>query len=254
MQLLDDNVSNNYYKLLDCLIERVFQISISRKSDLKSYDLPDELLVDTLNLEDLQLWYSILLQAKEDFGSASSKKDHLLMILLRINLFTNYPSNQDIEQKKLVTIIKRKNENNIVKKKITEDKVYETDTVDYSLDSLKKFISSQDIQGLMLDLSQNSIIESNNKCTKLIIDESKKNTYPKKCVDDFTTLIIDYFKVTNELIIEYSNDIFTLYKQSINEKLKSQDDMYNSVKDNTLIKEIEDVFDAKIDKENISKL
>ena len=30
--------------------------------------------------------------------------------------------------------------------------------------------------------------------------------------------------------------------------------MYNSVKDNTLIKEIEDVFDAKIDKENISKL
>ena len=38
------------------------------------------------------------------------------------------------------------------------------------------------------------------------------------------------------------------------EKLKSQDDMYNSVKDNTLIKEIEDVFDAKIDKDNISKL
>ena len=30
--------------------------------------------------------------------------------------------------------------------------------------------------------------------------------------------------------------------------------MYNSIKDNTLIKEIEDVFDAKIDKENISKL
>ena len=30
--------------------------------------------------------------------------------------------------------------------------------------------------------------------------------------------------------------------------------MYNSIKDKTLIKEIEDVFDAKIDKENISKL
>ncbi|MEK9977197.1 MAG: hypothetical protein VW689_05045, partial [Gammaproteobacteria bacterium] len=173
---------------------------------------------------------------------------------LRINLFTNYPSIQDIELKKTSNDNKEKKENSIVKKKVTEDKVSETDTVDYSLDSLKKFISSQDIQGLMLDLSHNSIIESNNKCTKLIIDESKKNTYPKKCVDDFTTLIIDYFKVTNELIIEYSNDIFTLYKQSVNEKLKSQDDMYNSIKDNTLIKEIEDVFDAKIDKENISKL
>ena len=252
--LLDDNVSNNYYKLLDSLIERVFQISISRKSDLKSYDLPDELLVDTLNLEDLQLWYSILLQAKEDFGSASSKKDHLLMILLRINLFTNYPSNQDIETKKISNENSEKNENNIVKKKVAEDNVSETDTVDYSLDSLKKFISSQDIQGLMLDLSYNSIIESNNKCTKLIIDESKQNTYPKKCIDDFISLIIDYFKVTNDLIIEYSNDIFTLYKRSVNEKLKSQDDMYNSIKDNTLIKEIEDVFDAKIDKENISKL
>ena len=176
------------------------------------------------------------------------------MILLRINLFTNYPSNQDIKPKKISNDNKEKNENNIVKKKVTEDKVPETDTVNHSLDSLKKFISSQDIQGLMLDLSQNSIIESNNKCTKLIIDESKKNTYPKKCVDDFITLIIDYFKVTNELIVEYSNDIFTLYKQSVNEKLKSQDDMYNSIKDNTLIKEIEDVFDAKIDKENISKL
>ncbi len=252
--LLDNNTSNNYYKLLDCLIERVFQISISRKSDLKSYNLPKELLVDTLNLEDLQLWYSILLQAKEDFGSASSKKDHLLMILLRINLFTNYPNNQDIEPKKTSNNNKEKNENNTIKKKVIEDKVSETDTAGYSLDSLKKFISTRDIQGLMLDLSQNSIIESHNKYTKLIIDESKKNTYPKKCVDDFTTLIIDYFKVTNELIIEYSNDIFTLYKQSVNEKLKSQDDMYNSIKDNTLIKEIEDVFDAKIDKQNIRKL
>ena len=176
------------------------------------------------------------------------------MILLRINLFTNYPSNQDIETKKISNENSEKNENNIVKKKITEDKVCETDTVDYSLDSLNKFISSQDIQGLMLDLSYNSIIESNNKCTKLIIDESKQNTYPKKCIDNFISLIIDYFKVTNELIIEYSNDIFTLYKRSVNEKLKSQDDMYNSIKDNTLIKEIEDVFDAKIDKENISKL
>ena len=93
-----------------------FKSQFLRKSDLESYDLPDELLVDTLNLEDLQLWYSILLQAKEDFGSASSKKDHLLMILLRINLFTNYPSNQDIETKKISNDNKEKNENNIVKK------------------------------------------------------------------------------------------------------------------------------------------
>ena len=49
------------------------------------------------------------------------------MILLRINLFTNYPSNQDIEPKKISNDNKEKNENNIVKK-VTEDKVSETDT------------------------------------------------------------------------------------------------------------------------------
>ena len=30
--------------------------------------------------------------------------------------------------------------------------------------------------------------------------------------------------------------------------------MYDSVKDNNVVKEIESIFDAKIDKENISKL
>ena len=30
--------------------------------------------------------------------------------------------------------------------------------------------------------------------------------------------------------------------------------MYDSIKDNNVVKEIESVFDAKIDKENISKL
>ncbi len=30
--------------------------------------------------------------------------------------------------------------------------------------------------------------------------------------------------------------------------------MYDSIKDNNVVKEIETVFDAKIDKENISKL
>ena len=38
------------------------------------------------------------------------------------------------------------------------------------------------------------------------------------------------------------------------ENIKSKEDMYESIKDNNIVKDIEDIFDAKIDKDNISKL
>ena len=42
--------------------------------------------------------------------------------------------------------------------------------------------------------------------------------------------------------------------KSVDENIKSKEDMYDSIKDNNIVKDIEDIFDAKIDKDNISKL
>ena len=46
----------------------------------------------------------------------------------------------------------------------------------------------------------------------------------------------------------------TIYKKSVDENIKSKEDMYDSIKDNNIVKDIEDIFNAKIDKDNISKL
>ena len=88
--LKSSNISD-YSKLLDCLIERIFQISISRSLDKNDFNLPNNFLNTDISLQDLQLWYSILMQSKEQMFNAVSKADHLMMILLRISLFTEYP-------------------------------------------------------------------------------------------------------------------------------------------------------------------
>ena len=92
IDIMTANEINDYSKLLDCITERIFQISISRQTNKNTYNLPEFFLKDTIKLEDLQLWYSILLQAKDDIYIASSKADHLVMIFLRIMLFTEYSS------------------------------------------------------------------------------------------------------------------------------------------------------------------
>ena len=97
IDIMKANEINDYSKLLDCITERIFQISISRQTNKNIHNLPELFLKDTIKLEDLQLWYSILLQAKDDFYIASSKADHLVMIFLRIMLFTEYSSIDDMK-------------------------------------------------------------------------------------------------------------------------------------------------------------
>ena len=244
--LLENSEINNYYRLLDNLIERIFQISSARMTN--NEDLPKELINSSLTLDNLQLWYSLLIQSKSDFDTVPSKKDHLLMILMRIILFTEYPEeikNREYKGKSTLDIAQKKNKRNSSREGAQNQ---------HSIQSWKSFVDSQKLNGLMLDLAQNSIIENNKESTSLFIDSTKKNTYPKKCIEDFTKTIIQFFNITTGIDIEYRDDLNTLYKISVSEKIKSKEDMYDSIKDNNVVKEIESVFDAKIDKENISKL
>ncbi len=247
--LLDQVDINNHHKLLDSIIERVSQISISRATNSNNYHLPESFLQTAINLEDLQLWYSLLLQAKAEISNASSKLDYILMILLRITLFTNYPDAKDTELVSEIQIT------DAYDKKKDDPQI--TESVRGSgvaMDDWRNFVDSNRLQGLMLDLAHNSIINCVASNVSLLIDATKKNTYPKKCIDDFNLLITKYFNGIEEVQIEYKDQIDTLYNQSVAESLKSKKDMYDSIKDNAAVKEIEDVFDAKIDKENISKV
>ena len=182
------------------------------------------------------------------------------MILLRITLFTEYPSvlTKKRPSTKLDETGKTKKEqlgNVVIKKKDENIPVSQNLSSYISLESWEKFINKKNLQGLILDLSQNSILQRNESTSTLTIDISKKNTYPKKCVDDFIKLIIENYDISSDKITtEYQDQLTTLYKKSVSDKIKSKEDMYDSIKDNKLVKEIENVFDAKIDKDNISKL
>ena len=116
------------------------------------------------------------------------------------------------------------------------------------------FVNAQDLKGLMLDLAQNSFIDMMTDSAILIVDLSKKNTYPKKCIADFINLLCKHFNIDVDVLIEYREQVSTIYKKSVDENIKSKEDMYDSIKDNNIVKDIEDIFDAKIDKDNISKL
>ena len=239
---------SNYTKLLDLLIERIFQISISRKLNNNQYNLPLELLDNNVSIQDLQLWYSILLQAKEQIHSAVSKSDHLLMILLRISLFTEYKNNNISESANMM------NSNPDLKKKDKSVLIKSNKNTKVELSKWKLSVDKFKLQGLILDLANNSILDLRENATVLLIDKAKENTYPKKCITDFSILICSEYKTDHVLSIEYKENINSLYKQSIKDNINSKNEMYESIKDNENLKEIENIFDAKIDKDNISKL
>ena len=242
----------DYSKLLDHLIERIFHISLSRSLKNNEFNLPDSFIDSQISLQDLQLWYSILVQSKEYMHNTLSKPDHLMMTLLRISLFTEYPNqiktktnknqiNNDISKpdpkKKIKTLTEKKSPHTFIE-----------------ISKWKKAIDSFNLQGLMLDLASNSILDMKDDATILVIDKTKENTYPKKCITDFSILICSNFKNDHVLSIEYKENINTLYKQSISDNIKSKNDMYDAIKNNNDLKEIESVFSAKLDKDKISKL
>jgi len=248
-EILNNSKISNYTKLLDLLIERVFQVSLSRKLNNNEYNLPLEFLGDDVPIQDLQLWYSILLQAKEQIHFAVSKSDHLLMILLRISLFTEYKNNNNISKS-----VNMKKSNSDLKKKDEGTILNASNNTRVELSKWKLSIDKFKLQGLMLDLANNAILDLREDATVLLIDKAKENTYPKKCITDFSILICSEYKTDHVLSIEYVENITSLYKQSIKDNINSKNEMYESIKDNENLKEIENIFDAKIDKDNISKL
>ena len=171
------------------------------------------------------------------------------MIFLRIMLFTEYSRIDDVK-----VIPKETTNIDRIKKKDKPLNDTKDKKLNISFKSWEDFVDTQDLRGLMLDLAQNSFIDVMTDSAILTIDLSKKNTYPQKCVTDFINLLCKHFRIDVDVSIEYREQVLTIYKKSVDENIKSKKDMYDSIKDNNIVKDIEDIFDAKIDKDNISKL
>ena len=248
-QFINNSNVTDYYQLLDMLIDRTFHISLSRSGCDNNLILPDEISIKSVSQEDLQVWYSILINAKENIHKAPSQIGHIMMTLLRINIFTEYISDQKSTSKEIDSSERNSN----TKKKINNNGSDYNEDKFIPLETWQNHINSMNLNGLIMDLALNSILVLN-KEPKLYVDFSKSNTYPKKCIEQFLELIKTHGLSSDIKAIEYMKNIPTINNQNLENIVKSKNDMYESVKDNQILKDIESVFDAKIDKDSIDKI
>ena len=201
----------------------------------------------SINPEDLQLFYQIAISSKDDFKEAPSKKDHFIMVILRMiyftqsevpiveeNISTNNINNNDEETKK----INGKNTKN------------QTD-----IDIWSNAIPNMSLSGLTLHLAMQSVLthhEASNPV--LFINEDKKDIYPKLCVDDLVLKIKSYFKITKDIDVKFIKDLVTPIKKQVITNENEINDRYDKVKDNPDINKLQKVFGANINKESIKKI
>ena len=80
--------------MMDTIIGIFYKLTLSN-IDIKLLDENDPYYTfckknsNSISPEDLQLYYQIAISSKKDFRQAPSKKDHFIMIILRMIYFTN---------------------------------------------------------------------------------------------------------------------------------------------------------------------
>ena len=242
----------NYSRLMDTIINIFYKLLLSSiDSEYVNQEDPFYDLIkhnsSSINPEDLQLFYQIAISSKDDFKEAPSKKDHFIMVILRMiyftqsevpiveeNISTNNINNNDEETKK----INGKNTKN------------QTD-----IDIWSNAIPNMSLSGLTLHLAMQSVLthhEASNPV--LFINEDKKDIYPKLCVDDLVLKIKSYFKITKDIDVKFIKDLVTPIKKQVITNENEINDRYDKVKDNPDINKLQKVFGANINKESIKKI
>ena len=198
--------------------------------------------------EDLQLYYQIALSSKKDFKEAPSKKDHFVMIILRMIYFT---TNQESTRK---TNHDLKDVNSSVKEE--RSKQTKEQKVSTKIDTVwSDAISDMSLSGLTLHLAMQSVMtDIDTKSPTLHINEDKKDIYPKLCIDDLVSRIKKYFKLDHDIAIQFTKGLLTPLKQEVMRNESEINSRYDKVKDNPDISKLQKVFGANIDKESIKKI
>ena len=240
---------------MDTIISIFYKLTLSN-IDIKLLDKDDPYYLfckkssNSISSEDLQLYYQIAISSKKDFRQAPSKKDHFIMIILRMIHFTDNKTSLESDFKKKEQSV----ENDDSKLNNSAEKSHQ-DKNNTSNDKWANAVLDMSLSGLTLHLAMQSVmtnVETNSPT--LFINEDKKDIYPKLCIEDLLLKIKEYFNIDFDITIEYSKDLLT---PIILESLKSENevnDRFDKVKDNPDINKLQKVFGANINKESIKKI
>ena len=243
----------NYASLMDTIINVFHKLSLSDIDQrlISEDDLHHSLLKENSGLikpKDLQLYYQIALSSKKDFKEAPSKKDHFVMIILRMIYFSmnqesTRKNNSDLKDVNSTAKEENPRETKEQKKPAKVDSVWSNAISDMSLSGLTLHLA---MQSVLSDIDTNS--------PTLHINKDKKDIYPKLCIDDLASRIKEYFKFDYDIEVKFTQGLLTPLKQ---EAMRNESDInsrYDKVKDNPDISKLQKVFGANIDKESIKKI
>ena len=238
---LMDTVLNIFYKLLLSSIDSKFVNQEDPYHDLIGKNS------SSINPEDLQLFYQIGISSKEDFKEAPSKKDHFVMIILRMIYFTQSE----------VPIVEENN-------KLTNISINDEETTQMNEKHMKNepgeniwscAIPNMSLSGLTLHLAMQSVLTDIEAGTPILcINEDKRDIYPKLCIDDLILKIKSYFKIDKNIEVKFSKNLITPIKQEALRNENEVNSRYDKVKDNPDISKLQKVFGANINKESIKKI
>ena len=246
----------DFTSMMDTIINILYNLTLSNidlnliNKDQPYYSLYEE-NKNSINSQDLQLFYQIAIASKRDFREAPSKKDHFIMTILRMIYFSHSEKNlENIDlQKKNKSTQKAESKSNDDLKQLDSNLSNNEDQ------KWPNAISDMKLSGLTHHLAMQSVLTGiKTKSPTLNINEDKKDIYPKLCVEDLLSKIKDYFSIDSSISINYSKDLLT---PIILESMKSESEVnnrYEKVKDNPDINKIQKVFGANINKESIKKI
>ncbi len=242
----------NYSSLMDIVINIFYKLLLS-SIDPKIISQEDpfyNLIKDnssSINPEDLQLFYQIAISSKEDFKEAPSKKDHFVMVILRMIYFTQ--SEAPIVEENINPPNVTNNQDEFIP--VKENNMKNTTDIDIWSNA----IPNMSLSGLTLHLAMQSVLtdlETSNPI--LCINDDKKDIYPKLCIDDLVLKIKTHFKINKDIEINFIKELVTPIKMAAITNENEINDRYDKVKDNPDINKLQKVFGANINKESIKKI
>ena len=234
---LDDSV--DFLLITDQLIKKFFEETVNNVSRKGKGQ-------DRFPLEDIQLAYQILVSSKKDYAYAPSKKDYLIMILLRILTFSS-DSHNNIKEEKVI-----ENEDHSITDNGTN---FDQNSLSSEVEWVK-MIDDMKLTGLLEHLANHSVLtcDLNKDSYTLKISQHKKDVYPQTCIDDLISKISGYLSLLSKIDVVYEDHLNT--PMTINKKKNEIDvnDRYNKVKDDPDVQKIKKIFNAEVEKDAIKKI
>ena len=245
VESINDNIKID--KMLDQIISIFFKLTLLHINQnlLNKEHLNSNFLISVykdFTKEDLQLFYQIGISSKKEFKYAVDKKDYLIMILLRMIIFSE-SDNSSIKNDEIKT-----NERDNLQLTKNNNK----DAIDIK-NNWHETVNTLSLNGLVSHLASHSVFNISSDNYTLKINHQKKDIYPQSCIDDLIKIIQKHYSITENIAIEYDDnlDTPTIVEKKLNESEISN--RYNKVKNNPDINKIQKMFDANIDKDSIEK-